>query len=352
MDSLNNIIDKNMISETNNLIILFSIILFMGFLGGVVSWIFRNETINTDTPPNNSQKNQQIIQIYKKFSFWNTVCVSLAGAFILPLFLSLGSNGLMEECRTHYYKYFVFAGFCLLGGVYARDFLNNMGRTLVRKVDDLDKKIDAKVQEAELDKDEMQKNSSKKIIDSEQVLRSKIDTNFELLKETLYNKQSDPKKGDMHSHYDKDTSLTFTSEKDQIKKIDKKIEESAPLRILRKAPKNDPQKNQWGGDPKRNERVITASVEKLQKYWYRINVEVKSTNPNNILKGPVFLFVHDSFNYKDNRIIIQTDSDGVAREELRAYGAFTIGAVCDNGDTWLELDLFLLQNVDREFLEN
>jgi len=33
-------------------------------------------------------------------------------------------------------------------------------------------------------------------------------------------------------------------------------------------------------------------------------------------------------------------------------GSFTVGAVCDNGDTILELDLAELPGVDQEFRDN
>ncbi|RPI17255.1 MAG: hypothetical protein EHM58_10030 [Ignavibacteriae bacterium] len=343
-DSLRAVILNEIYSDTINLLILGSIIILSALIGGTVSWIFRNDPLpaNVSSKDSEGQNSAEV----KRYSILNSIFVSLAGAVIVPLFLNLGGNGILKESRLNPINYFAFAGFCVLGAVFARDFLNSMSKTLLKKVDDLDKKIDEKVKDALKQKDEALKDSSKKIIDSTQVLRKEINK----VKEAagLWDSRLRPEGDDLK----RSNMINGSEERCTMEMIDKRIEECINIRRKKRAPSNDPQKYQWGGNPESKDRVLTAKVIKLQKYWYQIDIEIQSKSKNNPLYGPILLYVHDSFQFANNRIILDVDKDGVAREEIRAYGAFTIGAVCDCGETFLELDLAELENVDREFREN
>jgi len=331
-------------AENNHLLILISIILLSSLIGGLVSWVFRNDPLpeeqNNGKNNNGNEKPKEI----KKYSLLNALLVGLAGAVIVPLFLNLGQDGILKDSRTNPVNYFAFAGFCVLGAVFARDFLNSMGRTLLKRVDDLDKKIDEKVKDAMLHRDQIRKESSQKMIDSENLIRKEIN------KVKKYKGTWDSR---LTKNYETLDNQAPQNEKQSIiDKINKKIEISKTSRILKKAPTNDPQKYQWGGSQVSNKRKINARIKRLHKYWYQIDIEVESVDPEKPLLSPVILYVHDSFQFRDDRIILEVDEDGIAREELRAYGAFTIGAVCDEGDTFLELDLASLPDVDKEFREN
>lgn len=344
VDSLKKAILLDVRSENEHIFILITIIVITSMIGGLVSWIFRNDPLPNESSVN--KNNDSKLKEVKKYSLLNAFLVSLAGAVIVPLFLNLGGNGILNESRTNPSNYFAFAGFCVLGAVFARDFLNSMGRTLLKRVDDLDKKIDEKVSEAIRMKEEAQKESSQKVIDSTQLLRNEFQKRF--------TEAVQPESRVTFRDSDSTEATAETKTKniaEIINEIDRKIHENVS-RIIGKAPFNDIQKNQWGGKQRANEREITATVKKLRKFWYKINITVRSTNPEKPLESPVLLYVHDTFQYRDNRIILDVEDNNVAKEELRAVGSFTVGAVCDNGDTILELDLAELPGVDQEFKDN
>ena len=64
------------------------------------------------------------------------------------------------------------------------------------------------------------------------------------------------------------------------------------------------------------------------------------------LRGDVTFFLHPTFQ-PDHRRVRATD--GAARLNLRGWGASTVGAVCDDGQTKLELDLAEQEGLDPVF---
>ena len=61
----------------------------------------------------------------------------------------------------------------------------------------------------------------------------------------------------------------------------------------------------------------------------------------------VQFFLHDTF--RNQRPVVTVGSDGVAELKLRAWGAFTVGALADEGQTKLELNLEELETAPQEF---
>ena len=114
---------------------------------------------------------------------------------------------------------------------------------------------------------------------------------------------------------------------------------------------DDPQKGRWGGSPERNHRRLTGRVERLEDdpEMYEVTLEVRSTDPNaHPLTGIVHFHLHPTFERSKVRCTVR---DGVARLVRYAWGAFTVGAEADNGETRLELDLEQLEGAPREFRE-
>ncbi len=69
----------------------------------------------------------------------------------------------------------------------------------------------------------------------------------------------------------------------------------------------------------------------------RVHFELRATSPTKPLRGPVIFHLHPTFAQPD--VTVSPDSDGVARLDVVATGAFTVGAQADDGQTRLELDL-------------
>jgi hypothetical protein len=114
------------------------------------------------------------------------------------------------------------------------------------------------------------------------------------------------------------------------------------------APVGDPQKGLWGGINIASGRELIARVEELPYHndWFVVTLTVRSVKDAPPLTGTVTFHLHPTFAAPDREVAV---IDGKATLELRAWGAFTVGAEADNGQTKLELDLAALKNAPRVF---
>lgn len=114
---------------------------------------------------------------------------------------------------------------------------------------------------------------------------------------------------------------------------------------------NDPQKNEWGGSPKNNNRELKATITALPGNipLYRIELQVVSTNSFNPLTGKVLFHLHPTFPNSNQEVDVV---NGKAMLSLLSYGSFTVGAEADNGTTRLELDLEEVDGVTEHFKNN
>ncbi|HYR27029.1 MAG TPA: pYEATS domain-containing protein, partial [Thermoanaerobaculia bacterium] len=92
-----------------------------------------------------------------------------------------------------------------------------------------------------------------------------------------------------------------------------------------------------------------ATVTRIQgaEDYFRIALTVRSTNPADPLRDAVQFFLHPTF--RNPRPIVNVGPNGMAELHLTAWGAFTVGAITDNGKTKLELDLSELASAPEEF---
>jgi hypothetical protein len=111
----------------------------------------------------------------------------------------------------------------------------------------------------------------------------------------------------------------------------------------------DPQKGQWGGEPSRNGWTVTATVTKMETYWFRTVLTV-SAKPGSkkVLSGTVTFHLHDSFAKPVREVAVK---EGKATLKVWTYGAFTVGVVINKDDTMLELDLAELKSAPKLFRE-
>ncbi len=82
----------------------------------------------------------------------------------------------------------------------------------------------------------------------------------------------------------------------------------------------------------------------------RVHFELRATSPAKPLRGPVTFHLHPTFARPD--VTVTPDSDGVARLDVVATGAFTVGAEADDGQTRLELDLVEVKGGTEAFYAN
>jgi len=111
----------------------------------------------------------------------------------------------------------------------------------------------------------------------------------------------------------------------------------------------DPQKGRWGSQSERNERRLSAEVSPLtDAAWFAVFLYVSSTDLKKPLTGNVIFHLHPTFKNVTPEIPVE---NGVAKLNLTAWGAFTVGVECDEGKTRLELDLMTLANAPKLFRE-
>ncbi len=111
---------------------------------------------------------------------------------------------------------------------------------------------------------------------------------------------------------------------------------------------DDPNKGQFGGSPIQNNKRMWASVVPYSKSreWFFVRIVVESSNPLEPLTGEVTFFLHPSFKTPQ---VNKPVTDGQAVLETVAWGAFTVGAICQADDTRLELDLSELPTAPSQF---
>lgn len=117
---------------------------------------------------------------------------------------------------------------------------------------------------------------------------------------------------------------------------------------------DDPNKGRFGKSAEANFRKITATITPAagpKSSRCEVRVKVQSTDPeNHPLKGKVTLHLHPTFG-KWTKYDLDVRG-GLAEDKLISYGAFTIGAEADGGETRLELDLVDVPGGTKAFYEN
>lgn len=112
---------------------------------------------------------------------------------------------------------------------------------------------------------------------------------------------------------------------------------------------SDPWKGRFGGQSFTADRRLSATVVPLEGIadFYRVHLVVESTNPRRPLAGAVQFFLHPTF--RNSTPIVAVAPNGRAELALNGWGAFTVGVVCDDGLTKLELDLAELESAPAAF---
>ncbi len=111
---------------------------------------------------------------------------------------------------------------------------------------------------------------------------------------------------------------------------------------------DDPNKGRFGGLAERDGYALSASVTESDKLpdFYDVVLEVRSTRGESPMPDRVTFHLHPTFGAPVQEVRVHR---GVARLELLAWGAFTVGAIV--GQTPLELDLSELAEAPKRFRE-
>ena len=124
----------------------------------------------------------------------------------------------------------------------------------------------------------------------------------------------------------------------------------APETVPTKPPTDeaDPQKGQFGGHEVANGRRLSATVKQvaLRPEWFIVRLLVSQADLSKPLSGKVTFYLHPTF--KTNIVTVPV-KNGKAMLEIVAWGAFTVGAKCDDAQTPLELNLATLPDAPEKF---
>lgn len=100
----------------------------------------------------------------------------------------------------------------------------------------------------------------------------------------------------------------------------------------------DPNKGQFGGAARSNGRVLSATLTATQDInWTKVELKVEcESEADKHVTDFVEFHLHPTFPIPIEKVHMK---DGVAIYTFKAWGAFTVGVVTDDGKTRLELDL-------------
>lgn len=312
-----------------------SLMSIAGLIGGVINYVLAKGTHIEGKKPN----------------FLHSVLVGVGATILVPLFLELAQSKLLDEMRPNwqltadYQKdlsgrpnpasaqltikdsisretnavftvkadeaptmppiktYMLFAAYCFLAAVAGPRFINSL--------------IDGVLKEKEIERLNQERNE---IIEQKDLAEDKVD------RQNTINR--------ILAIEDEQEALKATDETGQVEDMIKpKI---GPITV-----EDDPQKGRFGGARERNGRRLSAKVQySPTPGLYRIDLWVESTDPAHPLDTDVIFYLHNTFRPSVFTIKVEDFREGKASVEPKtAWGAFTVGAVTDNGNTLLEYDL-------------
>lgn len=136
------------------------IIIIIGIIGGLINYLYLN--------PSESEK-LKVKKFYIDKTFYYHVLLGICGASLIPLFLYLTSSKLFTQCDDCYFVYFVFAGYCFVGAIFARSILDNFSN----KIFNLKKEQDKQKQEIQDVKKDIQNDIDSSIMPEDIVPKQK-----------------------------------------------------------------------------------------------------------------------------------------------------------------------------------
>ena len=262
------------------------IMLSAGVFGGVV-----NVALSGDEPT-------------RRTWLWNIIA-GVGAAFLTPLFLTTVSSTLLTNIVTEGKPadWFTFVGFCLLSAIASRKFIQSLTDKVLSDLKD--------------------------VKHTQQQVRAELGRTDEKASQALMNSEA---------------------AQDSARYNLAPMAAGAPKTMLGPGPMpsfpdvepgpfhDDPWAGQFGGRATANGRRIVAELAMMpaRPGLATVRLTVESTDPARPLSGAVQFFLHPTFT--NSQPVVPVDG-GIATLTLVSWGAFTVGALADGGDTKLELDL-------------
>jgi len=241
------------------------------------------------------------------------------------------------NCCVPLKSYFLFLAYCFLAAAAGVRFITSI--------------IDSVLKEKQIEKEKLKATIAEK--EKDVAVDEKLRAEEEKLKAEKDKEEADKAKLKwiMNSRMAAKKSETEAMDISRMNFIDTPINilpQIGPVTVL-----DDPQKGRFGGKAIKNDRQLKATVDKsLVPGFYNVKIWVETTNPDRPLTDDVIFYIHDSFNPSVYTIKSIEFKDGKAMDDtITAFGAFTVGAIADQGQTLLELDLADQPEFPKEFRE-
>lgn len=253
--------------------------------------------------------------------------------------LGRGNTDITTSCCIPIKNYFLYAAYCLLAAAAGLRFINGLMDSVLKDKEIADKnKIINKTKE-QLETEKKAAEEARKA--EEEANKAKEEAE----------KQKEKLAAQDKKEADSDEEGLHLIAPVRFMKLNEKIINDDLSAIGPVINQNDRQKGRFGGKAQNNGRKISATVKstRIAGKYYPFTLTVESIDPiNNPLTGEVIFFLHDSFTPSVVKVMPE---NGKAEYSNSAYGAFTVGAVADDGKTLLELDLAEDKNFPKEFRE-
>lgn len=316
-----------------SLFITLLLMLLMGLLGGVTNYALA-KTASSSAQPN----------------FWHGVLIGLGATILVPLFLELAQSKLLDEIRPEWElsethpaaskpeattkpvssvvetakpattvqtadstkkapanpplkTYLLFSAYCFLAAVAGPRFINSL--------------IEGVLKEKEIARLNRENN---------QISEEKEQVENKVKKQNAVN-----------------DALAKEEEAEALKEVNGEGSTEAFInsKIGSVLHPDDPQKGRFGGERERNFRRLCAKVQPgATPGLFRLDLWVESTDDAHPLNSDVIFYLHNTFRPSVFTIkAAEFKGDKATVEPKTTWGAFTVGAVTDNGKTMLEYDL-------------
>lgn len=226
--------------------------------------------------------------------------------------------------------YLLWAAYCLLAAAAGMRFIDLLVNKLLTQaqVIELQKNVEKKKEEnKELAKEkETLAGKVEKIAKTEEKRIKNYELSEQNLIKQLNNSSSEIEKADVQAAFNEE-----------------KLPDLPPVKFT-----DDPQKGRFGGQSSSNGKTLSVSYKKyILPGFLKLTIRMSTDHENNLLKGNVYLFLHDSF--ADSVVVYDAEGKKEVIHEVISYGAFTIGAVTDKGKTMLELDIAEQKDFPEDF---
>lgn len=257
-----------------------------------------------------------------------------------------------DNCCVPIKNYFLFIAYCFMAAAAGMRFISSVMDSVLKDKQIAQQKDKIEKTQAEKEAERKAKEEAKEAAKEAEAQKQKAEE--EEKKQRLAKEEAERQKKMREAQDQKDADMWEAGSIKNISGLQVRTTESTQLGGVKAGigpvtNTEDRQKGRFGGKATVNNRRLSAEVSKLPTgMFYDFTLTVESTSAEPPLAGEVTFFLHDSFTPSVVTVPVQF---GKAVFRSSAYGAFTAGAVCDDGNTLLELDLSEDQSFPKEFRE-